>query len=199
MPRFPAIVCAAGASSRCPEGKLFKLWKGKPLLVWLLESLTNHCELDRILVICGDRIDEVKRLTQTFSGIESHFNADWGQGISSSLRLGERLLPPGDGFLVALGDTPLFRSDTLDRILPTEGQTTVNVPSYQGRTGHPVFVPEWAREDWRTLRGDRGAKQLFPRWGDRVRTVPVSDSGVVRDFDRPEDFLELPKLEEVVP
>ncbi len=198
MSRFPAIVCAAGASSRCPEGKLFKLWRDKPLLLWLLETLASHPKLDRILLICGERMDEVKGLSQAFSGVETHFNADWAEGISSSLRLGERLLPPGNGFLVALGDTPLFRSETLDRVLPDDGQTSVNIPTYLGLSGHPVYIPEWAREDWRTLQGDQGAKQLFSRWGDRVRTIPVQDRGVVRDFDRLEDFQEQSALEEAV-
>lgn len=38
----PAIVAGAGGSSRCPEGKLLKLWRGRPLLEWLLETLSDH-------------------------------------------------------------------------------------------------------------------------------------------------------------
>lgn len=190
MASYPALVAAAGGSSRCPEGKLLKSWRGRPLLAWLLETLVEHPRVGQIVVITGHRSDEVEQLSREFDCIETHHNQDWPSGVSSSLKLGESRLPPGDGFLVALGDCPLFRPETLSAVLPTAEIETVNVPTYQGQSGHPVFIPEWARADWSQMRGDQGARQLFAGWADRLRYCPVDDPGSVRDFDLSSDFSE---------
>ncbi len=188
MRAYPALVAAAGASSRCPEGKLLKAWRGRPLLAWLLETLVEHPRVGRLLVLTGHRADEVQKIVNNFHGAETLFNPEWSEGISSSLRLGESQIDIGEGFLVALGDVPFFSAETLESVLPTLKSNTVNVPTYQGRPGHPVYIPEWARRDWVNLQGDQGAKQLFYRWGDRVRYLPTDDPAVVRDFDRASDF-----------
>lgn len=189
LPSIPAIVAAAGGSSRCPGGKLLRSWRGRPLLAWLLETLSRHPGIASILVVTGHDGERVESLLQEFPRASSIYNADWTQGLSSSLRVGVSTLSSQTGFLVALGDTPLFVSRTLSQVLPEDlALEQVRVPTYEGKRGHPVYFPAWTREHWPSLRGDRGASQLMSAWGDRVREIPVEDEEILRDFDSIADF-----------
>lgn len=186
--RFPVIVAAAGGSTRCPEGKLLKLWQGRPLLDWLLGTLSGHPRLGPLVVVTGHLRSQVEKLAQTYPDVHTRFNPDWKEGLSTSLRVGEWALPPGEGFLVALGDTPLFSLQTLEAVLPSQDLVRVRIPLHGQREGHPVFFPEWMRAHWPELSGDRGARPLLSRWPELVERVPVDDSGVLRDFDQASDF-----------
>lgn len=187
--KIPALVAAAGGSTRCPEGKLTKLWRGKPLLCWLLDTLEQHPQVGKVVILTGRHHAEVHALAGGRPEFEVYHNPDWSEGLSSTLKLGESYVPRGSGFLVALGDTPLFSAHTLSRVIPeTEQEQTIRVPLYKGKTGHPVFFPEWVRDDWAALSGDCGAKPLFARWPNRVTTLLVDDPGVARDFDQARDF-----------
>lgn len=187
--RVPVLVTAAGGSSRCPEGKLQKLWRGQPLLSWLLLRLSGHPGVGPTLVVTGHHREEVETLVGAFPGAETVFNSAWASGLSSSLRLGVSRLPlQGGGFLVALGDTPTFSDATLSAVLPDSSVDQVRVPVFEGQRGHPVYFPDWTRPDWATLEGDVGARPLMKAWGDRVLEIPVDDSGILRDFDSSADF-----------
>ncbi len=188
--RYPVIVAAAGGSSRCPEGKLLKSWQGKPLLAWLLERLSAHPGLGSLLVVTGHQREKVEALAADYPGARTVHNPDWRQGLSSTLKKGESQLARGHGFLVALGDTPLFQAETLERLLPPERCREIRLPTYQGRFGHPAFFPEWVRLRWGLMSGDQGAKSLIRRWARYVVEIPVDDPGILRDFDRSEDFQE---------
>jgi CTP:molybdopterin cytidylyltransferase MocA len=200
----PVIVPAAGGSTRCPEGKLVKAWRGRPLLEWLLDTLDAHPLLGTVLVITGHHQEKVERLCRPYTKVVTAHNPRWEDGLSSSLRLGESTLPVGQGFLVALGDTPLIHPRTVSAVLPCLGSVSpclgsvspspasesIRIPVYQGHAGHPVYFPEWVRAYWPDLSGDRGAKGLLQRWPDRVRRVEVNDPGILRDFDSASDFAE---------
>jgi molybdenum cofactor cytidylyltransferase len=189
---YPVIVAAAGASSRCPEGKLLKAWRGRPLLAWLLETLTAPPRLGPVLVVSGHNAAPVRTLALSFPGVQVAHNPEWASGLASSLRRGEQALGPGNGFLISLADTPLYRSETIDAILPRHPgeHKQVRQPIYAGQPGHPVYIPEGMRRYWPDLRGDQGARQLFERCSSGHCQVPVDDPGVVRDFDHTSDFEE---------
>lgn len=194
MTSVPVLVPAAGASSRCPEGKLLKLWRGKPLIQSLLDTLTQHPSVGRVLVVSGRFTEELRPLLAAYPNLECRHHPDWARGLSSTLKFGESLLPRGAGFAVALADTPCVKPETLDRLLADAdaADEKIRVPVYQGRQGHPVYFPSWVRRHWHRLEGDSGAKVLLARWPRRVERLEVDDPGILRDFDRAQDFEERP-------
>jgi len=60
-------------------------------------------------------------------------------------------------------------------------------PYYQGRRGHPVGIARHFYAELTRLQGNQGARGLLERYHDQVNKLIVSDPGVVRDVDRPED------------
>jgi molybdenum cofactor cytidylyltransferase len=186
----PAIVLAAGASRRCPEGKLLKLFRGSPLLVWTLSNLSKHREISRIFLVCGHAADQIIALSHDFEKVIPVGNADWPNGLSTSIVAGIAELP-GDsaGTLVTLGDTPFFTSNTLLKVIPKEDEIEqIRYPTLDGVPGHPKYFPAWLFPELRALQGDQGAQSLLRRYPGRCCPLEVQDSGILRDFDTPQDF-----------
>lgn len=194
---IPAIVAAAGPSTRCPGGKLLVPYHGKPLLQWLLSSLSEHPGVGRILVVTGHQRADVEALLYPYPKTRSVHNPQWQRGLASSLQLGVASLPPTPGFLVTLGDRPFFQTLTLDRILPSSNEQShrIRVPQFDGENGYPMYFPAASRPDWRGLRGEAGADDLLRLWSEQVDRVPVHDRGVLRDVDQAEDFPEAETLQ----
>lgn len=194
--RIPVIVAAAGGSSRHPGNKLLALYHGKPLLQWLLGTLSAHSRLGRILVVTGAQRDEVEAQLYPFPQAASVFNPHWRAGLASSLRLGVQVLPPTEGFLVAMGDTPFFSLSTLNRILPNSADQTrsARVPTYRDEEGYPMYFSGETRRKWNSLEGEQGARSILRQLCD-VERLSVDDAGVLQDLDRPEDFPSADTLE----
>lgn len=190
MSSFPAIVLAAGASSRCPEGKLSKIYNGQPLLAWTLHRLGESTKIKSVLVICGYKRTEIESITQLFPKARTIFNPSWSLGLSSSLKVGLKNLDGDEsGVLLVLGDTPFFSLKTLDAVLPEKEQIEeIRFPSYRGVPGHPKYIPRRLFPALESLRGDQGAKHLIRNAKGRKREILVEDPGILRDFDKPEDF-----------
>jgi molybdenum cofactor cytidylyltransferase len=117
-------------------------------------------------------------------------NADYAQGLSSSLRTGVDALPPDvDAALVCLGDMPLVTAPMLDRLMaafdPDEGREIV-MPTFRGKQGNPML---WGRRFFAAMRqvtGDVGARHLAGEHAEAVHEVEMADDAVMRDFDTTE-------------
>lgn len=187
--RIPVIVAAAGGSTRCPGNKLLVPYHGKPLLKWLLDSLSAHRDLGRLIVVTGAQRLEVEALLYPYPQARAVHNPHWTAGLASSLRRGVEALPPTRGFLVAMGDTPFFSALTVSRILPRSSDESVRarVPTHRAEEGYPMYFPGQCRAEWKALEGEQGARSILRRLP-QVERIPVDDPGVLKDLDRLEDF-----------
>lgn len=94
-----------------------------------------------------------------------------------------------DGYLIALADMPAISPATFVALMKEGRREAIVAPSFRSVRGHPVLFGGRFREPLLELTGDRGARDLLSRFADDFRTVKVDDPGVLRDYDRPEDFL----------
>lgn len=176
-----AVVLGAGASRRHPQGKLLTDYRGKPLVMWTLENLRSLEVVDKLVLVTGFRADEMESL-----GVETVFNPDWREGISSSIRAGVGAVPKGHDLLLTLGDTPFFAKQSVSLLLAARAR--IRVPSYLGVWGHPKYFPRRFLPVLGSLSGDRGAKTLLSQYQDELDALEVEDPGILLDFDRPQDF-----------
>jgi molybdenum cofactor cytidylyltransferase len=138
-------------------------------------------------------------------GVRVVVNADYGSGMASSLRRGLAALGPGvDGALIVLGDQPLIRAETVDRIieryrLPVAGyrlQVTgsklpgveIVIPVCGGRRGNPVLLDRSVFGEAMALEGDVGCRAIFGLHAEGIVTVEVDDGGILEDIDSKEDY-----------
>ena len=129
---------------------------------------------------------------------------DHAAGLSASLRCGiaaarER---EAQAALVCLGDMPLVRTATLDRliaVLDGDAHALACVPTLHGRRGNPVLWRSTLFDALLRLSGDQGGRPLLARHATAVREVAVQDPGVLEDFDIPERLAQFVGLAEAVP
>ena len=93
-----------------------------------------------------------------------------------------------DACLVALGDMPWIKPQTVTAIIAALAESPLVVPACGGRWGHPVAFDARYYTELSQLSGDRGARGVLQRHLAECRVLEVEDQGVVRDVDTMDDL-----------
>ena len=191
-PRIAAVVLAAGLSSRMGSNKLLSDLNGRALIKHTVERL-QVAAIDEVIVVTGNQADEVKA---ALAGHKLRFvhNADYAQGLSTSIKAGIAAVDGYDAAFVCLGDMPLIEAADLNRMIAAfkadEGRSLV-APVLGRKLGNPVL---WGQEhfaDLMALTGDRGARSLIETRRDQIVEVAVTHDGILLDADTPEALAEI--------
>ena len=196
--RLAALVLAAGASRRA--GAVNKLLArdraGCPMIVRSVGAALGSRADDVIVVLGHDRARIAGHLHAAGRAGHEHrlrvvLAHDHAEGMAASLRCGIRhaIVCRSQAALVCLGDMPLVRAGTLDRLadcLEADPAALACIPTLDGIAGNPVLWRGTLFDRLLGLTGDRGGKALLGRHAVGVREVPVDDPGIVEDFDTPE-------------
>ena len=189
--RIAAVVLAAGRSTRMgPVNKLTAEIGGKPLV----RIAAEHALASRaapVIVVTGHEREKVETALAGLP-LQVVFNADYAEGLGSSLKAGIGAVPKdADGAIVCLGDMPQVDAPLIDRLVdafdPERGALVV-VPSIGGLRGNPVL---WSRRFFPALMGisgDIGARNLIASYAEAVVEVPVTGAAALTDVDTPESF-----------
>ena len=182
-----AILLAAGKSTRFPGNKLLVPLRGRPLLLHTLETLTA-CPFDEVLVVLGHQAHIIRPLIEKYN-CRSVLNPDYETGMAGSIRAGLRALPgPSAGVLICLGDMPLLRPVTVQRLCSAfrSDPKRIVAPVAAGRQANPVIIPRCYWPEVESLQGDVGCKAILERHREQVNYVPLPTLGVLQDADTPE-------------
>ncbi len=181
-----AILLAAGSASR---------FGGDKLLHPLEDGVAISAHAARNLIAAGMEVVAVVKsgdfplydmLEQ--EGCSVTFFQHAAQGMGASLAHGVEAARSADGWLIALGDMPRIRPDTIRRLEQAlaEGAAIV-APVYRGERGHPVGFGAQFRDELAALSGDSGARAVLERHQDKIRLIECDDPGVLYDIDRRTD------------
>jgi molybdenum cofactor cytidylyltransferase len=184
-----AVVLAAGQSKRMGKPKQTLPIGGKAMLGRVIEAFRGS-KVDGIIVVLGAQGSQVRRDVE-FQDEVIVVNRRYKEGMSGSLRLGLGAVSDlADAVIIALGDQPFLRSETIDAMVDEYVATRapVVVPVYHGQRGNPVLFDRSLFAQVARIEGDRGAKSVVRGNEARVREVPVEDEGVLFDIDTPADF-----------
>ena len=184
-----AILLGAGESKRMGFDKLSLPWGKKTVLERCFQTLLRS-KVREVVIVRGLRNRAVRN---PFYGkkIKIVTNPHPGRGMSTSIRKGLRAICPGsDGILIALGDQPFLKTRTINaliRVFDREKERII-VPSFQGKTGHPVIFHKAYKKELMNLKGDVGGRSIIERHREDVRVVRVRSIGVVKDVDTWQDY-----------
>jgi molybdenum cofactor cytidylyltransferase len=133
-----AVILAAGTSSRAGGQKLLMDFRGRALI----EPAIAAAQPWRPLVVAGS---EVARYLCGRTDVELVRNGEPELGMSHSLRLANRIVPPDAALIVLLGDKPLVSRTLIETICGTVRNSGIAYPSRGDEPGHPVWIASHAR------------------------------------------------------
>lgn len=113
------------------------------------------------------------------------------QGIGASLAAAVEATPRADGWIVALGDMPFIRPDTIAAVrakLAAGALIAAPVDETTRERGHPVAFAHALLAELVALRGDEGARSIVARHRQALTEVAVDDRGIFLDIDTPRDL-----------
>ena len=190
-PAVAAVVLAAGMSRRMGQPKMLLPFGGKPLLARVLEGLFTGGVAD-CLVVTGHDLEAVERIVDGFTGARAvHNTLHATGGMLSSVQAGAAALSPGtDAFLVAPGDQPMLRSETVRALIRAwdESRAPVVLPVYDGRRGHPVLFSAPCARTILELPEGATLRDAIRHHKDSIFEVTVPDPATLHDIDTPEDY-----------
>ncbi len=185
------VVLAAGSSRRMGErNKLLEVVDDVPLVVSAVRAALAS-NADEVLVVTGE---DHERLEACLAGlpVQLLWNPDHAEGLSTSLKVGASAIPPNArAVVVCLGDMPLVHAvhiDSLIRAFTAHPDSSIFVPTSNGRRGNPVLWTVDLLPEVGTIAGDVGCRALMSRHPVKVREVPMDEPGILTDVDTPGDL-----------
>ena len=210
------VIPAAGLSSRLPEGKLTREFRGSPLIVHAVGNALAACE--RAIVVVGHSGEEVRIALAPLCGKEPRRvvfveNPHYRRGMITSIAQGSMAVRT-DRFFVAPGDMPFLRpalyrkiaaADTNGPGPPLAGdddgaraERPVGwFPTYRGDPGHPTLIRAIVRDALQAYVRGAIKEECGPTELPSMRrflakyptdTVDVQHEGATIDIDTPEQF-----------
>lgn len=182
-----AIVPAAGKGERFGGSKLVVDINGEPMIDWTLWSLMDG-GVDRIVVVTA--LDTDLSVSRRISDprVLCVVNEDPSRGMFSSVQTG-LAIASGDPVLFMPADMPFVASGTVTEVITTcIRRQRVVVPTFEGTRGHPIAMPGALRRAIVEAPADSTLKDALGAAGATRIELPVSDPGILRDVDRPEDL-----------
>ena len=146
-----------------------------------------------LAVIPPDRAD--LRRTLEAAGCEILESDRTARGMGSSLAAGVEASARAAGWIVALGDMPVIRAETIAAVKRAlEGGARIAAPfDASGRRGHPVGFSSELLGELLALDGDTGARTILQRHADAIVRIETQDAGIFIDIDTPQDLAGLAK------
>ena len=93
----------------------------------------------------------------------------------------------GDRCFVAPADLPTLSASIIDRMIDTPSPaTTIVVPQFGDKHGHPILLPWPMTQEVFALAEDEGINKLVDRH--RKLTVDFAPEDVVKDVDTPQQY-----------
>jgi CTP:molybdopterin cytidylyltransferase MocA len=155
-----AVVLAAGASTRLGEPKQMVTLAGETLLGRAVRA-AREAGCSPVLVVLGAAYEEILGRSPLGDAVPV-INAEWAEGMASSIRLGIRTLGfvagNAEGAVLLTCDQPAVTAAHL-RALMASGEVTAS--AYAGRHGVPAYFPASTFAALLDLSGDQGARELL--------------------------------------
>lgn len=111
-----------------------------------------------------------------------HDHAD--EGMGTSIAAGVAATADASGWVIALGDMPSIRVDTVAAVVDAlRAGACIVVPAVGGKRGHPVGFSAHYLARLLALTGDTGAREILAADASFVEEIGVEDAGIFTDID----------------
>lgn len=181
-----AVIVAAGVSSRMGTFKPM-LNIGSISISQRLIATLHQAGVGRIVMVTGYHAEELERHLAN-SGVIFLRNEEYRTTqMFDSAKIGlQYIRGKCDRVFFMPVDVPLFTAKTVETLLSTDAQ--IACPVCDGMRGHPIMLSDRVIDKILEDDGDCGLQGALSRCGIPEKLVAVTDAGVLRDVDTPEDY-----------
>ncbi|QOX64608.1 hypothetical protein FRZ06_15295 [Anoxybacterium hadale] len=194
--RIAGIILAAGYSSRMGDFKPLLQIGNRTAVEWIADTYKKS-GISSVLAVTGYKRELLVPVLEK-KGIREAYNQEYDMGMFTSIQRGIReamtVFADGpEGYFLMLADSPLVSAGVLKKIMDQHREVpeAFIVPCYQGKKGHPLFIPACFAEEILDHKGEGGLKAVTSRHEDRMIKLEVGDESVVLDMDTPQGYQEL--------
>lgn len=191
--RYAAVILAAGYSSRMGDFKPVMSVGGQAAAERLIKELQT-ADMECIMIVTGHGREKLVSVIEGL-GAEEVYNHDFDSGMFSSIKAGieaaSRRCPDAEGFFIVPVDCPLISKNIIEDMtehINAADSDRFCVPVFEGKKGHPLYIPRMYIEEICRYDGSGGLKAVTDRYWDRMDRVPVEDEGCILDMDTPEGY-----------
>ncbi|MGQ0537377.1 MAG: nucleotidyltransferase family protein [Gemmatimonadaceae bacterium] len=182
------VVLAAGLARRFGGRKVLAPYAGEPLVRHAVRALAHPAVAEVVAVLPPATGEIAAALAGTLARCVVNERPE--DGMSGSLRVALDAAPStSDALLIALADQPTLHRDAVSAVIEAWLHTRLPIVAaqYRGERGHPVLFARAVWPELRSLRGDRGARDVIDRDPSRVKIValdmpPPPDIDTVTDL-----------------
>jgi len=215
-----AVVLSAGYSSRMKKFKPL-LPIGGVTAIELLTSQIRAAGITDIIVVTGygrELMLPVLNRNGLAEVYNDDFAGGMFSSIKAGIHKGREMFPAARGCFLMPVDCPLISRDVIIKMKkeiadgaagskeeidaessdPKEesnaevsGNDDFYVPVFEGKKGHPIFIPAMYFDEICSYDGGGGLKAVTDRYWDKMVRVDVDDEGCLLDMDTPEGYEEI--------
>jgi len=188
------IILAAGRGGRFGQPKQNLIFQNQTLLNRAIETaMASTCR--PIIVITGAYAELLDTPIES-PDLRVVFNANWEEGMSSSIRMGIEIMKDNqdiDRALIMLCDQPLVTPSLIKEMLEKQQKSGKDIVgcSYNNTIGVPVLFDQTIFKELLLLEGHEGAKKILKNHPNDIATI--SFDGGILDIDTQEDYERLIK------
>lgn len=149
--------------------------------------------IEELFVVLGYSFGEIKDAI-SHSDVRIVHNLEWKEGISSSLQKGlEGVNKETDAIIIFVVDQPFLTSDLLRNFISyyEDHRPGILATRVRGQLVHPVLFENHYFDELKSLRGDKGGKQLFSQ--NNVAYFDLKDERLLIDIDTIDDLKKFDK------
>ena len=188
--RFGCILLAAGGSTRMGRPKQLLPAGSQPLIAHAVNAALDSPAWP-VVVVLGAHAPKIRPALARLPVLITE-NADWREGLGSSIRVGMTALKNFSGMLdavlIVLADQPALSPNAIARLAAAfrAGGGRAAAARYAGRLGAPALFGRDHFPALRELQGDQGARALLDAQPGRVVAVDLPEFEF--DIDTPADY-----------
>jgi molybdenum cofactor cytidylyltransferase len=191
MPKISALILAAGESKRMGgKHKLLLPFAGRTIIECTVDAV-QQANVDEAIIVLGYEAEAIRQVLINRT-LKIVYNADYHQGMSSSIHAGLAAISPStQAVMIVLADQPLVRSAELNLLISAFSQIknkSIAVPTFNGQRGNPVIFDLRYRAELLALKGDVGGKPILARHPEVVLEVEIPTRNILEDADVPEGY-----------
>lgn len=185
-----AIILAAGQSRRMGQPKMLLPW-GKLTVIEQVITTFLNAGVEDLVIVTGGAHDRVEKIIAPYP-VRSVYNEKYANGeMLSSLQCGLRAMSAqAQATLIGLGDQPQVQEASVRRVCKAyrENNSSLVVPSYQRRRGHPWLVARLLWDELLQVHPPQSPRDFLNSHADEIHYVEVDTSSILADLDTQEDY-----------